>query len=179
MDALATSKTNADLQNPTKIETLLKSRAIQEVQDRSSVRVNPISVAEDIKRRWKATMTQVADKQRQQTALGYRWNLTAEERDGRAKERQRSMRSLKKPSICGTVEPADLSFAGPPLRRKGRTIGIKSDCTPSSPCPPAMNHSFSLSSILMSLGIVLTHFRCCRLLRWAFVGVYLLICSPG
>lgn len=107
MDALATSKTNADLQNPTKIETLLKSRAIQEVQDRSSVRVNPISVAEDIKRRWKATMTQVADKQRQQTALGYRWNLTAEERDGRAKERQRSMRSLKKPSICGTVEPAE------------------------------------------------------------------------
>ncbi|KAK6020343.1 zinc knuckle [Ostertagia ostertagi] len=62
------------------ISKLVHSKAIQEVEDHGNLRINPISVAVDLKRKWKTIVTQVARVQTEQCALSFRWKLSREER---------------------------------------------------------------------------------------------------
>ncbi|KAK6009374.1 hypothetical protein OSTOST_25718, partial [Ostertagia ostertagi] len=54
------------------ISKLVHSKAIQEVKDHGNLRINPISVAVDLKRKWKTIVTQVARMQTEQCALSFR-----------------------------------------------------------------------------------------------------------
>ncbi|KAK5969747.1 hypothetical protein GCK32_017298 [Trichostrongylus colubriformis] len=67
------------------INKLIDTQAIQEVFDASKIRINPLSVAIEVKRNWKAVMAEVAEKQSVQAALSFRWKLSILEKKLRAK----------------------------------------------------------------------------------------------
>ncbi|CAJ0594194.1 unnamed protein product [Cylicocyclus nassatus] len=122
---LATFETPAPSQprENQEIERLLVSHSIVQVPDSdlSGTRINPLSVAKEVKKKWKAVVSAIAEKQMQATALSFRWPLnqkeTAELKDGRQSTLWRLTPSPTKLAAIGSLNFYDL------LDRKRRKAG--------------------------------------------------------
>ncbi|KAK5971947.1 hypothetical protein GCK32_012384 [Trichostrongylus colubriformis] len=90
------------------VNGLIGTQAIQEVFDANKIRINPLSVAIDVKRNWKAVMAQVAEKQSMQAALSFRWKLSIPEKNLRAKGPAGSMLSPRNLQYGGVQSVAEI-----------------------------------------------------------------------